>query len=49
MVIFKKNDSSLATFWDISKMCKIGIFQQNLSTIFLKVLNLFVFKNISES
>ena len=29
-----------ATFGHIIEMCKIGIFQQNLSTIFLKVLNI---------
>ena len=45
-IIFKKNDSTLATFWNISKMCKIETFQWNLSTIFLKLLNIYLFSKI---
>ena len=44
--IKKKIDSSLATFLNISKMSKIGIFQQNLSTIFVKLLNIYLFSKI---
>ena len=35
--------SSLATFGNIIKTCKIGTFQRNLSTIFLKLLNTYLF------
>ena len=38
----KKNNfsSSLATFWNIIEICKIGTFQRNLSKIFLILLNI---------
>ena len=37
---------ALATFWNISKMCEIEKFQRNLSTIFLKLLNIYLFSKI---
>ena len=37
---------ALATFLNISKMCKIEKFQRNLSTIFLKLLNIYLFSKI---
>ena len=35
-----------ATFGNILEMCQIRIFQRNLSAIFLKVLNIYLFLNI---
>ena len=35
-----------ATFENILEMCKIGVFQRNASTIFLKALNIYLFLNI---
>ena len=37
---------ALATFCNISKMCKIEKFQRNLSTIFLKILDIYLFSKI---
>ena len=37
---------ALATFWNIRKMCKIESYQQDLSTIFLKLLNIYLFSKI---
>ena len=44
----KKNNVSslLATLLNIIKMCKIGKFHRNLSTIFLKLLNIYLFSKI---
>ena len=38
--------SSFATFGNIIEVCKIGIFQRNISTIFLKVLNIYLFSEV---
>ena len=38
-----------ATFENIIQMCKIGTFQRNFSTMFLKILNIYFVQNISES
>ena len=45
-IIFKKNDWLFATIWNISKMYKIGTIQRNLSTTFLKTLNIYLFSKI---
>ena len=45
-IIIKKNNSSLPTFGNISKICKIGTFQRNIFTIFLKLLNIYLFSKI---
>ena len=44
-IIYKKNNvsSSLATFGNIIEMCKKGIWRRNLSTKFLKGLNIHLF------
>ena len=43
----KKNVlSSFATFGNIIEVCKSGAFQQNISAIFLKVLNIYLFLKI---
>ena len=43
----KKNVfSSFATFENIIEVCKIGLFYRNISTIFLKVLNIYLFLEI---
>ena len=52
--VFKNNGPlfgvALATFQNISKMYKIEKVQRNLSTIFLKLFNIyFFFQNISKS
>ena len=41
----KNNVSSLiATFGNINKVCKIGTFQRNISTILVKILNIYLFQ-----
>ena len=39
-----------AIFGNVIAMCQIGVFQWNIFTIFLKVINIYLFfNNISES
>ena len=38
--------SSFAVLRNIIEVCKIGTFQRNISTIFLKVLNIYLFLKI---
>ena len=40
--------SSFAIFGNVIKVCKIGTFQRNLSTIFLKILNIYLFSKTFE-
>ena len=42
----QKNDvtSSFVTLENIIEVCKIGTFQRNLSTMLLKVLNIYLFQ-----
>ena len=45
--MYKKNvPSSIATFGNIIEVCKIGAFQRNISTMFLKVSNIYLFSKI---
>ena len=38
--------SSFTTFGNIIEVCKISTFQRNIFTIFLKVLNIYLFSKI---
>ena len=46
---YKKNVSALARFLNIIEMYKISKFQRNLSTIFLKLLNIYLFSKIFQN